>query len=82
MWIFKIVVERCTFYTFTFFKLIHISVAVLLLDMSGKESNDDVVIFSKSILDLLDNHLSEENNIFISCRESVCQEVNQFVRRE
>ena len=61
---------------------IHISVAVLLLDMSGKESNDDVVIFSKSILDLLDNHLSEENNIFISCRESVCQEVNQFVRRE
>ena len=63
MWIFKIVVERCTFYTFTFFKLIHISVAVLLLDMSGKESNDDVVIFSKSIF--RQSFIGREQHIYI-----------------
>ena len=63
MWIFKIVVERCTFYTFTFFKLIHVSVAVLLLDMSGKESNDDVVIFSKSIF--RQSFIGREQHIYI-----------------
>ena len=63
MWIFKIVVERCTFYTFTFFKPIHISVAVLLLDMSGKESNDDVVIFSKSIF--RQSFIGREQHIYI-----------------
>ena len=73
----KIVIERCTFYTFTFFKLMQISVAVLLVDMAMKESNDEVVILSKSILDLLENPFIRRIRIFLSCNKE-----NQFGRRE
>ena len=48
-------------YLFTLFKLIHISDAVLLVDMAMKESNDVVLILSKIILDLLENHFIRRN---------------------